>query len=143
VVCAEIAADPRGLRLFSCRFSGSVFGLANVHDRAKLLALLGGSGVDRDDRDALGAHKLNRTLQKIEVGYRNNNAVVIARGGLFDQPRHVGKVAAGRIAIVDLNIEILRRIRQAILHGVPPKVGIGSVTNEDESLIRGARVARK
>ena len=75
---------------------------------------------------------VDRALQHVEVGDRDDHAVVVARGGLFDQARHVGDVAVRRIAVVGLDVEVLVGLFDGVLDGVPPRVRIRRVADQHE-----------
>ena len=142
VVHAQERLDARRLRLLARRLAGGVFRLSDVHDRAELRALLLGAGVDRDERNVLRGDLGDRALQHVEVGDRDDHAVVVARGGLFDQTRHVGDIAVRRIAVVGLDVEILVRLFDGVLDGVPPRVRIRRVADQHEVGVgRGERRA--
>ena len=105
-------------------------GLADVHDRAEFLALLGRAGVDGDQRDLLVGDLLDRALEHVVVGDRGDDAVVVLRRGLLDQARHVGQVAARRVAVVDGDVEVLAGLLDRVLDRVPPGIGVRRVTDE-------------
>ena len=125
------------------RLAGRVFRLADVHDRAELRALLLGAGVDRDERNLLVGDLADRAFQHVEVGDRDDHAVVVARGGLFDQARHVGDVAVRRIAVVGLDVEILVGLFDRVLDGVPPRVRIRRVADQHEVRVSRAGGRRR
>jgi hypothetical protein len=52
-------------------------------------------------------------------------------GGLFDDARHVGKVAGRRVAVLDLNAHLLAGKRDAVLDGVPPAVAVRRVADQN------------
>ena len=62
----------------------------------------------------------------------DDHAVVVARGGLLDQARHIGDIAVRRIAVVGLDIEILVGLLDGVLDGVPPRIRIRRVADQHE-----------
>ncbi|CAJ7408063.1 Uncharacterised protein [Burkholderia pseudomallei] len=136
VVHAEEALHAGRLRLLARRVTRDVLGLADMHDRAQLRALFFGAGVDRHERDLLRGDFPQRILQHVVIGDRRDHAVVVARGRLLDQARHVGDVAVRRIAVIGRDIEILVRLLDRVLDRVPPRIGIGRVAHEREARAR-------
>src|SRR5471032_442993 len=137
VVDADEGLDAGRLGALSGAQARFIFGLADVHDGAQLFALRQRAGVDGDERDFFRHHLRQRFLQHAEVGDADDDAVVIARRGLLHQPRHVGQVAVRRIAVVDRDVEVFAGLLDGVLDGVPPRVRIGRVADQDEFFARG------
>jgi hypothetical protein len=110
-----------------------------VHDRAELGALLLGAGIDRDQRDVFRGDLGDRALEHVEVGNRDDHAVIVACRGLLDQTRHVGDIAVRWIAIVGFDVEVFVGLFDRVLDRVPPRVGIRCMADQHEMRVGAAR----
>ena len=92
---------PAAFALSPAAFARDVFGLADMHDRAELLALLRGAGVDRDERNLLG-----RTLfigpEHVEVGDGHDHAIVVRAAACSIRRAMSARSPDGRVAVVDV-----------------------------------------
>ena len=130
VVHAHEALHALALGALARALARFVLGLAHVHDGAQLLALLHRAAVDGDERDLLGRDLADRALQHLVVGDGGDHAVHVLRRRLLDEARHVGQVAARRVAVLDLHAVVLARLLDGVLDRVPPRIGIGRVADQ-------------
>ena len=132
VVDAQKLLDARFLGLLAGAEPGVVFRLPDVQQGAKLFRLLLGSRIDGDDRDALVDRIRDRSLEHVEVGDGDDDAVRVGRRRLLDDAGHVSEIAGGRIAVVDPHVHLLARHLDGVLDRVPPTVTVRCVADQDE-----------
>ena len=127
VVHAQEAFHARGLGTLAGLLARNILGLADVQQRTQFLALPGVPRVVGDNGNTLCHDGLDGSTHDIEVGDRGCHAVIVARRRLLQQMHHIGKIAIGRVAIIDRDIEVFLGIGDTVLHDIPERIGIGRV----------------